>query len=127
MKTSSKILLLLIVSATFLISCGKKEDKFPLTGRWVVVDAIITDDYFTREMVLGNCYIFNQTTMVYKNAAFAGDSSVYELTYLDKNTVQTYNKDYGTKSIYTYQFEKGDGKKRLKFQTGGFTYFMEKN
>lgn len=127
MKTSSKIVFLLLLSTAILTSCGKKENKFPLTGRWVVVDAVIQDDYITKEMVLGNYYAFSEKEMVYKPSQYSPDSSLYDLTYLDKTSIQTYNRKYDMKTVYNFEFPADSkGKQMTLRSTNGFTYYMRK-
>ncbi len=127
MKTTPKMVFLLVLATSLIISCGKKENKFPLTGRWVVEDAVIQDDYITRDMVLGNYYAFSEKEMVYKPSQYSPDSSLYDLTYLDKGAIQTYNRKFDMKTIYNFELPAdGNGKRLTLKSTNGFTYYMRK-
>jgi hypothetical protein len=119
------LLVTVVMGITALPGCKNKVDKNPLLGKWVVVDAIVTDQYLTREDVLNNTYEFTETEMIYTNTSF-NVGSRYGFKYLDKNNIETTGVE--DKTTVKYRFElSGKGKEQmLTLSTSGFKYMMKR-
>src|SRR5687767_7210975 len=98
-----------------------------LKGTWVVVDAIVQSEYFTRESVLGGTYTFTDTEVYYKKNLSSRDSSASQLKIIDHNTFETYNVDFDIRVSYEYAFKGSGSAQQLWMKSdNGFEYTLDR-
>jgi hypothetical protein len=119
------LLVTVVIGVTALPGCKNKTDKNPLRGKWVVVDAIVTDQYLTREDVLNNTYEFTEDEMIYTNASF-NVGSRYRFKYLDKYNIETTSIDDNTVTTYRYSLNGKGKEQQLTLSVSDFTYMMKR-